>query len=70
MKWWKIQSSNLGKALFSRNQVICLKNLKLGPAPTTVEFNIFAEILHTFPSYLQKGVWFFLILINLISVSV
>ena len=33
---------NLDKALlFPKNQVICLKNLKLWRAPTTVEFNIF-----------------------------
>ena len=32
---------------------------KLWRAPTTIQLNIFVEILHMFPSdqFLQKGVW-------------
>ena len=79
IKCCKTQYLNLEKALvFPRKQVICQKNWKLWRAPTTVKFNIFAEILHSFPSYecLQKGVWDFYfgldleLLINLVSVSV
>ena len=49
---------NLDKALlFSRNQVFCLKIWKVWRAPTTPQFSIFAETLHTFLTYqcLQKG---------------
>ena len=42
IKWCKIQYLNLHKALlFLRNQAICLKNLKLWRAPSTIKFNIF-----------------------------
>ena len=60
IKWCKIQYLNLDKTfVFRRNQVICQKNWKLWRAPTTVQFNIFAEILRTFPSdkCLQKVLW-------------
>ena len=42
IKWCKIQYLSLDEALlFPRNQVTCLKNLKLWWAPTTIELNIF-----------------------------
>ena len=42
IKQCKIPYKALDKALlFSRNQVFCLKNLKIWRAPTTLEFNIF-----------------------------
>ena len=42
--------------LFLNNHVICLKNRKLWRAPTTTEFNILADIFHTFSTWqcLQK----------------
>ena len=48
-------TQNLDKTLyFSRNKVFCLKN----GAPTTIQFKIFVEIFHTFPTYqyVQMGV--------------
>ena len=69
IKQCKIPYRTLGKALlFSRNKVFCLKNWKLWRVPTTLEFNIFVEILNTFPTYqcLQKGVRdFFLFCLDL-----
>ena len=51
IKLCKIWYLNLDKELsFLRNQAICLKDWKLWRAPTTTKFNIFAEILHTFPT--------------------
>ena len=42
IKLCKIQYLNLDQALlFSRNQVVCLKNWKLWRAPTTTDFNNF-----------------------------
>ena len=52
--------------LSSRKHVFCLKTAKLWQAPTTTEFNTFAEILQMFPTYqwLQKCVQdFFIILL-------
>ena len=39
-----------------------MANLSIVWAPTTLQFNIFAETIHTFPTYqcLQKGVQDFL----------
>ena len=59
IKQCKIQLLIWQKALlFPKNQVICLKNWKLWLAPTTIEFNNFWWIFHTFPGYycLQKRV--------------
>ena len=51
IKLYKIWYLNLGKALlFPRNKTICLKNWKLWRAPTAIKFNIFAEIVHKFPT--------------------
>ena len=48
IQWCKTQYLNLCKLLlFPRNQVICLKNLKLCRAPTTIEFNIFCSNFYT-----------------------
>ena len=41
IKLCKIRYLNLEKALFPRNQVICLKNWKFWRGPTTITFNIF-----------------------------
>ena len=65
IKQRKMPYTNLDKVLlFSRNQVVFLKNWELRPTPTTAELIIFSpEISHWNFSYLgetlQKGVWNF-----------
>ena len=56
IKLYKIRYVNLNKALlFPRNQVICLKNLKLWRTQTTVKFNIFCwNFAHV--SYLMMSI--------------